>query len=323
MPASVIHEPVISWYAESARSLPWREPGADGWHVLVSEVMLQQTPVSRVLGVYASWVARWPSPSALASDPAGQAVRMWGGLGYPRRALRLHAAAVVIDELHHGEVPKTYDELRTLPGVGDYTAAAVAAFAFQQRTVVLDTNVRRVLSRVLTGVALPPVGIVADERRLAAQVLPDDAPRAATWSVAAMELGAVVCTARAPRCGVCPVSGLCAWRRLGYPTDSSRTARSQSYVGTDRQCRGRLLALLRSSDVPLPRQLVDGAWSDGPQRQRALGSLLDDGLVVESGEDALALAGEAALDKRWISSEAEPPRQAERRAARPSRSRRT
>nr|MBA2717574.1 A/G-specific adenine glycosylase [Propionibacteriales bacterium] len=269
MPASVVHEPVISWYAESARSLPWRQPGVDGWHVLVSEVMLQQTPVSRVLAVYSSWVARWPSPSALASDSAGQAVRMWGALGYPRRALRLHAAAVVIDKLHHGEVPKTYDELRTLPGVGDYTAAAVAAFAFQQRTVVLDTNVRRVLSRVFTGVALPRVGIVADERRLAEQVLPDDAPTAVTWSVAAMELGAVVCTARAPRCEVCPVSGLCAWRRLGYPTDSSRTARRQSYVGTDRQCRGRLLALLRSSDVPLPWQLVDAAWSDGPQRQRA------------------------------------------------------
>lgn len=287
---------MISWYAECARSLPWREPGLDGWHVLVSEMMLQQTPVSRVLPVYSSWMARWPTPHALASDSAGQAVRMWGRLGYPRRALRLHAAAVIIDDVHDGIVPGTYDELRALPGIGDYTAAAIAAFAYQQRTVVLDTNVRRVLSRLLTGVALPPLGISADERRLAEEVLPDDALMAATWSVAAMELGAVVCIARAPRCGDCPVSGWCAWRRFGYPTNSSHTRRSQGYVGTDRQCRGCIMALLRSSDVPVPRQLVDAAWSDGAQRQRALQSLLDDGLVVEAGEDALALPDEAALN---------------------------
>lgn len=295
MPASVVHEPVISWYAEWARPLPWREPGLDGWHVLVSEMMLQQTPVSRVLPVYSSWVARWPAPHALASDSVGQAVRMWGRLGYPRRALRLHAAAVMIDELHDGTVPRSYDELRALPGVGDYTAAAVAAFAYQQRTVALDTNVRRVLSRLLSGVALPPLGISAGERRLAEQVLPDDALAAATWSVAVMELGAVICTARSPRCGICPVSDQCAWRQLDYPGESSRTGRSQSYVGTDRQCRGRLLALLRGSDEPVPRQLVDAVWGDGPQRQRALRSLLDDGLVVKAGEDALALPDEAAL----------------------------
>lgn len=286
---------MISWYAECARPLPWREPGLDGWHVLVSEMMLQQTPVSRVLPVYSSWMARWPTPHALASDSVGQAVRMWGRLGYPRRALRLHAAAVMIDELHDGTVPRSYDELRALPGVGDYTAAAVAAFAYQQRTVALDTNVRRVLSRLLSGVALPPLGISAGERRLAEQVLPDDALAAATWSVAVMELGAVICTARSPRCGSCPVSDQCAWRQLDYPVESSRTGRSQSYVGTDRQCRGRLLALLRGSDEPVPRQLVDAVWGDGPQRQRALRSLLDDGLVVKAGEDALALPDEAAV----------------------------
>ncbi len=293
MPASAVHQPLLSWYCANARRLPWREPGTDAWRILVSEVMLQQTPVSRVLPVYESWVARWPAPHALASDSAGQAVRMWGRLGYPRRALRLHEAAVLIDGQHNGIVPETYAELRALPGVGDYTAAAVAAFAYRRRAVVLDTNVRRVLGRVFAGVAHPNRGVTAAERRLAEQVLPDDGPTAAAWSVAAMELGAVLCTARAPRCADCPISGLCAWRRRGYPAGDNNRSGGQRYAGTDRQCRGRILESLRGSDVPVPRQVVDAVWSTAPQRERALRSLLDDGLVVETSEGALALPDEA------------------------------
>lgn len=288
MPTSVAHQPVLHWYAECARSLPWRSAGVDGWHVLVSEVMLQQTPVSRVLPVYTSWMTRWPTPCSLSSDSPGQAVRMWGRLGYPRRALRLHAAATVIDEMYDGEVPSAYDDLLSLPGVGDYTAAAVTAFGYRQRAVVLDTNVRRVLTRVFTGAAFAAATATAAERRLAEEVLPDDAQTAAAWSVAAMELGALVCTARAPRCAVCPVSELCAWRRRGYPA-SKGSRRPQTYAGTDRQCRGRILAVLRESDQPVPRRRIEAVWSDDVQRRRALGSLADDGLVVEWGEDALAL----------------------------------
>lgn len=289
MPTSAVHQPLIAWYRASARSLPWRQPGTDGWSILVSEVMLQQTPVSRVLPCYAAWMARWPTPAALASDSPGQAVRMWGRLGYPRRALRLHAAAVLIDDRHDGRVPDTYAELLALPGVGDYTAAAVATFAYQKRAVVLDTNVRRVLGRVFAGVAHPGQAISAAERQRAERVLPDDGGTAAAWSVAAMELGAVVCTARAPRCADCPLSELCAWRRLGYPTADDHRPRGQIYAGTDRQCRGRILALLRDSEVPVPRHKVDAVWNAAAQRQRALHSLLDDGLVVETRTGALAL----------------------------------
>src|SRR3954470_7118450 len=137
---------VERWYADNARDLPWRRPDVSPWAVLVSEVMLQQTPVARVVPAWQEWMQRWPTPADLAAEPAGEAVRAWGRLGYPRRALRLHTAARAIVEQHGGEVPASYDDLRALPGVGDYTAAAVATFAHGRRHVVLDTNVRRVLA---------------------------------------------------------------------------------------------------------------------------------------------------------------------------------
>ncbi len=166
--------------------------------MLVSELMLQQTPVARVLPVHEAWLERWPTPAALAAEPSGEAVRAWGRLGYPRRALRLHAAATAILERYDGEVPGTYDELLTLPGVGDYTAAAVASFAFGRRHVVLDTNVRRVFARTLGGVEFPGQSVTKAEREQATAVLPDDEATAATWAVAVMELGALVCTAAGP-----------------------------------------------------------------------------------------------------------------------------
>src|SRR3954447_16911956 len=207
---------VTRWYAAAARDLPWRAPGRSPWGVLVSELMLQQTPVSRVLPVWLEWTARWPSPSALAAAAPGDAVRAWGRLGYPRRALRLHACAVVIRDDHGGAVPSTYGELRALPGIGDYTAAAVAAFAYGAAVAVLDTNVRRVYARLVDGAAdaataSPTVG----ERQAALARLPARDP--ATYSVAVMELGALVCTARTPRCEECPVAAACRWVGAGRP----------------------------------------------------------------------------------------------------------
>ena len=131
-------------------------PEATPWAVLVSEIMLQQTPVARVLPVYEAWLARWPTPASLAASPAGEAVRAWGRLGYPRRAIRLHATAQALVERHGGEIPSSVDALRALPGIGSYTAAAVASFAFGQRHAVLDTNVRRVLARLINGRERPP-----------------------------------------------------------------------------------------------------------------------------------------------------------------------
>ena len=289
MPESLAHKPVLDWYARHARDLPWRAADATAWAVLVSEVMLQQTPVARVLPAYRDWLARWPTPSALAAERPGEAVRMWGRLGYPRRALRLHQAAVVIERDHDGQVPDSYDDLRALPGVADYTAAAVGAFAFRHRIVVLDTNVRRVLARLAGGEAGPRPSLTRDERERAAGLLPDNAERAARWSVAVMELGALVCTALAPACDRCPVAELCAWRRAGYPVDHTVRLRVSTYAGTDRQCRGRLLAVLRDADGPVRQADVEIVWDDVVQRERALTSLLDDGLVVRVGEGSLSL----------------------------------
>ncbi len=278
---SELWEPVTGWYADHARDLPWRRPEAGAWSVMVSEFMLQQTPVARVLPVHEAWLDRWPTPTALADDEAGEAVRAWGRLGYPRRALRLHASATAIRDLHDGRVPDSYDELRALPGVGDYTAAAIASFAYGRRHVVLDTNVRRVLARAVGGAELPSPSVTAAERALAISVLPDDEELAATWAVAVMELGALVCTANNPRCGACPVAHLCEWAAAGRPAYDGPARRVQSYAGTDRQCRGRLLGVVRDSEHPVTRARLDAAWSEPVQRERALASLLEDGLLVE------------------------------------------
>jgi A/G-specific adenine glycosylase len=156
-----LHHALDEWFGETARDLPWREAECSAWGILVSEVMLQQTPVVRVLPVWRDWMERWPTPAHLAGEPSGEAVRHWGRLGYPRRALRLHAAAVAIRNEHGGEVPDNYPELLTLPGVGNYTAAAVAAFAFGRRETVVDTNIRRVHARLISGHALPAPTLTA------------------------------------------------------------------------------------------------------------------------------------------------------------------
>jgi A/G-specific adenine glycosylase len=272
---------ILHWYASHARDLPWRQPDAGPWAVLVSEIMLQQTPVARVLPAYAAWLERWPTPAALAAAAPADAVRQWGRLGYPRRALRLHASARAITERHGGEVPASLEALRALPGVGSYTAAAVASFAFGQRHAVLDTNVRRVLARLVRGDLRPPPSPTAMEVRLAESLLPAEPGLAPRWSVAVMELGALICTADRPRCPDCPVVSECAWHRAGRPEDDPHRARrrSQGYAGTDRQCRGQLLALLRESDAPVPAARLDASWADASQRARSLASLVADGLA--------------------------------------------
>ncbi|HET6627484.1 MAG TPA: A/G-specific adenine glycosylase [Nocardioidaceae bacterium] len=284
-----LHKRVITWYDEHARVLPWREPSASPWAVMVSEFMLQQTPVTRVLPVFEQWMQAWPEPADLAAASTGDAVRAWGRLGYPRRALRLHQAATAIVAEHGGEVPSDLDALRALPGVGDYTAAAVASFGFGRRHVVLDTNVRRVLARAVGGVEFPPASLTRAERDRATALLPDSDAVAATWAVAVMEVGALVCTATGPRCGGCPVSDLCAWRAAGYPEYDGPPRRTQTYAGTDRQCRGRLLAVLRDAHEPVHRSRLDGVWSNDEQRARCLASLLDDGLVAAVAPDMYAL----------------------------------
>jgi A/G-specific adenine glycosylase len=283
--------PVLSWYGEHARDLPWRRPGASAWSILVSEVMLQQTPVSRVLPAHAAWLARWPTAAGLAAATPADAVRQWDRLGYPRRAVRLHASARLIVSGHGGEVPASIGDLRALPGVGSYTAAAVASFAFQQRHAVLDTNVRRVLARLVTGEGQPRPAQSVAEVKLAESLLPADGPGAARWSVGVMELGALVCTATAPRCGHCPIADLCTWRHRGSPPAPPGRA-AASYAGSDRQCRGRLLAVLRHAAGPVAPADLAGAWDDSGQRARSLAALIADGLVTQRANGTFALPGD-------------------------------
>ena len=284
-----LHSRVLLWYDDHARVLPWRDASASPWDVMVSEFMLQQTPVTRVMPVFEEWMRRWPTPTDLAAASTGDAVRAWGRLGYPRRALRLHQAATAIVSQHGGEVPSSHAALRALPGIGDYTAAAVATFAFGQRHAVLDTNVRRVLARTISGVELPAKSITRAEREVAAALLPERDAAAARWAVAVMELGALVCTAASPKCTVCPISDVCAWRSQGYPEYDGPTRRGQTYAGTDRQCRGTLLSVLRDSPEPVHRSRLEIAWAIEEQRSRCLAGLLEDRLAVSLAEDMFAL----------------------------------
>jgi A/G-specific adenine glycosylase len=280
---------LLDWYRREQRDLPWRRPGVTAWQILVSEFMLQQTPVARVEPIWLAWIARWPTPSATAAASAADVLRAWGKLGYPRRAKRLHECATVIATEHGDVVPSDIETLLTLPGIGTYTARAVACFAYRQRVPVVDTNVRRVVARVVHGRADSPSS-VRDLDDVSA-LLPDgsDAP---VFSVALMELGATVCTARSPRCGLCPLS-VCAWRSNGYPTVTTPVRRVQRYAGTDRQVRGRLLDVLRDNNSPVSRAQLDVAWlTDTAQRDRALDSLLVDGLVEQTADGRFALAGE-------------------------------
>lgn len=278
---------LVGWFDHHERPLPWRR--TTPWGVLVSEFMLQQTPVDRVLPVWHTWLDRWPTPADLAAVPVAEALRAWGRLGYPRRAQRLHATSRQITEQHGGAVPADADILRSLPGVGDYTAAAVLAFAFGRRSIVLDTNVRRVLARVLHGVAEPPGHVTSAERNRADLLWPASDRASARWSAAVMEFGALVCTARSPGCAECPLRDRCAWFAADRPAPQQRARRQPEYVGSDRQARGALLAVVRDSPASVTLRRLEAAWPDAEQRARALAGLVADGLVVEVGRGRYAL----------------------------------
>ncbi|MGH3653851.1 A/G-specific adenine glycosylase [Glutamicibacter sp.] len=297
-----IHNTINDWYLENARDLPWRRPGVSGWEVMVSEFMLQQTPVVRVLPVWEEWMRRWPRPQDLAAEPLSEALKAWGRLGYPRRAQRLHAAAVEITTEYNGEVPRTEAELLALPGIGGYTAAAIACFAFGERTVVVDTNIRRVHARLFGGMALPEPSPRASEFARAGEVQPEDHQAANLWNVSVMELGALVCTARSPKCEQCPVFQQCAWIAEGQPAPHY-TPKGQAWKGTDRQVRGAIMAILREHEQAVPEQsfladlareshagyvALDRLQSPLEQRERALAGLLKDGLAIAE-EDGIRL----------------------------------
>ncbi|WP_028848581.1 MULTISPECIES: A/G-specific adenine glycosylase [Thermocrispum] len=289
-------ELLLDWFDANARELPWRErePVANrGWRVLVSEIMLQQTPVNRVLPVYEEWIRRWPKPSALAGASQGEVLRAWGKLGYPRRALRLHQTATVIATEHGDVVPADVETLLRLPGIGDYTARAVAAFAYDKRAPVVDTNVRRVVARAVHGAGDAGPASMTRDMADVEQLLPDDEARAARLSAALMELGALVCVARTPRCSRCPLVQTCAWQRAGCPAYTGQPARPvQRYAGTDRHVRGLLLDVLRGSPEPVDKTQLDAAWPIDGQRDRCLHSLLEDGLVEQIADGRFALPGE-------------------------------
>jgi A/G-specific adenine glycosylase len=208
-------------------------------------------------------------------------VRAWQSLGYPRRALWLHACAVAITERHDGIVPDDVDELLALPGVGDYTARAVAVFAYGDRHPVVDTNIRRVIARAVGGQGEPgPPNATRDLAAMEA-LLPHERSAAAAFNAGMMELGALVCVARTPRCEECPLRDACAWRIAGYPAyEGPRKAVQKKYEGSDRQVRGLIMAELRASHLPVTDAEIEGLWPDAPQRDRALAGLLADGLAV-------------------------------------------
>ncbi|MBP1327071.1 A/G-specific adenine glycosylase [Leucobacter exalbidus] len=275
-----------TWFTGSARDLPWRKPGASPWAVLVSEFMLQQTQVDRVLPRWLEWMERWPTPSALAAAEPGDAVRAWGRLGYPRRALWLHRAAIQIATEHNDQVPTSVETLLELTGIGPYTARAVAAFAYGDRHPVVDTNTRRVIARAVHGKAAAGMPAAADLDDMEA-LLPQDPARAAVFNAAAMELGAIVCTARTPACDSCPVAAWCEWRGAGYPDNAPKKRPKQArFEGSDRQIRGRIMALLRATPGTVTTEAAlaaaaDGGVADAEQPRRAYDSLIADGLMIE------------------------------------------
>jgi len=280
---------VTGWFAAHARDLPWRRPGFSAWGTLVSEFMLQQTQVARVVPILEDWLRRWPTPADLAASPPSEVLRAWGRLGYPRRALALHACATTIAERHGNRVPEDVDALLALPGVGDYTARAIAVFAHGRRHPVVDTNVRRVIARAVQGVAQPAAPNARRDLPAMAALLPDDDVAQRAFNAGMMEIGAVVCTARAPRCDECPLADVCAWRRAGYPQRDAPAARRQPrFEGSDRQRRGLVMAELRASDVPVADAELAVVLPDAEVRARVLAGLERDRLAAR-GEDGWSL----------------------------------
>jgi A/G-specific adenine glycosylase len=269
---------VLTWFEENKRDLPWRK--STPWGVMVSEFMLQQTPVNRVLPIWIEWIERWPTPKDLAAAKKSDLLKAWGRLGYPRRALRLHEAAIVIATEFDNQVPQTLEELRALPGVGEYTAAAIIAFAHKKKSLVLDVNIRRLFSRVLDGKEFPPLHITNTERQSRTELIPKNAH---TWAAATMELGALICTATKPKCEMCPLANSCLWRSKNYPTSTNQKKKTQNWHGTDRQCRGTIVEHLRTHPK-VTEQSLSKLWSDYSQFEKCLASLVKDGLITKKNK---------------------------------------
>ena len=279
----MLEKEIISWFKKNKRDLPWRK--TDTWGVLVSEFMLQQTPVNRVLPVYTEWMKRWPTAAQLAKATPAEVITAWGRLGYPRRALRLHECAKVITHEYKGEIPRDGSELRKLPGVGEYTAAAMVAFAFGGRSLVLDINIRRLFARIFDGVETPKLSATKEEKSRYEDLIPKKDPH--MWAAATMELGALICTAQSPKCGICPVVNDCTWRSLDYPK-SDVVKRTQTWHGTDRQCRGTIVQALRENET-LTKAEIAQLWDVPSQLEKALITLLDDGLIELRGKNKFSL----------------------------------
>ena len=270
-----LEKPIVNWFKRNKRDLPWRT--TTPWGVMVSEYMLQQTPVNRVLPKWIEWMERWPTPKDLAAATPAQVITAWGRLGYPRRALRLHAAAQIIAEDFNNEVPEDELTLQQLPGIGEYTAAAIAAFAFDRRTLVMDVNIRRVLTRVIDGNEHPKPAPSNCEKARRLILLPEE--NAHIWAAATMELGAIVCTSKNPKCELCPVISACNWRKNGYPK-SDLIRKSQDWHGTDRKCRGTIVQALRENES-LTENAIKKLWPEESQVEKALKTLQED-LLIEA-----------------------------------------
>lgn len=270
---------LVEWFARNGRPLPWREPDTSPWAILVCEVMSQQTPVARVLPAWEEWMKRWPTPRDLAEASPSEVLIAWGNLGYPRRALRLRECGGVVAKEYGNQLPREREKLLTLPGIGPYTADAIIAFAYRERSVVLDTNIRRVLARALAGEELPPKSLRKAEVARAEELVPDDGELAAQWNAAVMELGALVCTAKNPKCELCPIAEECQWLQHGRPANAA-PREAQGFEGTHRQARGKIMAALRKTPTGLSRtELVAESGLSEVRFAPALESLLEDGLA--------------------------------------------
>lgn len=267
---------VLAWGAHRMRDLPWRRE-RDPWRILVAEVMLQQTQVDRVVPKWQAFLAAYPTPRRCAQAPLGDLLRLWQGLGYPRRARNLHAAATEVVATHRGRLPASLDALMALPGIGPYTARAVLAFAFEHDVAVVDTNIARVLARVI-GERLAPKQ---------AQSAADDLVPVGEgwiWNQVIMDLGAMVCRP-VPRCSECPVGEACAWHRAGLPSpdpaagSAGVSTKQARFEGSDRQRRGRILAAVGAGPRPasdFDERIVDGLVADGLVRRRGVHLTLPD-----------------------------------------------
>lgn len=277
------------WWHEHARDLPWRFGRTTPWGVLVSEVMSQQTQMSRVVPYWIDWMRAWPDAKSLAQASTAEVITAWGRLGYPRRALRLQECAKVVAEQYGGELPTTYEELIALPAVGDYTANAVLSFAYGKRVAVIDTNIRRVLSRVFLGVESRGGNTTKAERELAQQVLPQSDLQSVLWNQAIMELGATVCMAQQVSCQTCPLQAYCKFYEAGLPElGVKRTRPRQRFKGTNRQVRGIILHALRQNGTIEPENIAS-LWNDSIQLAQCIHSLDEDGLIDIAEDGTLRL----------------------------------